>query len=87
MNKAYPLAIMAIVIAGYIYRHGSLFAYSHGTIDNVLLVLFLIMLAWLIVPSARSSDELGDTGSHESTRQSLAFRFGKFLRRIFRPGR
>lgn len=41
-------------------------------------VLFLVLMAWLIVPSVPAID--GD--GHESARKSIAFRLGKKLNRV-----
>lgn len=77
----FPLAcaIIGIAVGGYIAKHGSLFAYSHGPIDSALLVLFLIFLAWLI--SGRN--ELVDGTAHDHPDKSIAFRLGKALKRAF----
>lgn len=73
-------AFIGIAVAGYSATHGSIFAYSHGAIDSVLLVLFLVFLAWLL----SGSDEPVDGTAHDHSSQSIAFRLGKAFKRAFR---
>ena len=80
MQFAAACSFIGMAVALYTYRHGSLFAYSHGTIDSILLVLFLALLAWLL--SGRRSS-LSSANGHEDTRKSFAFRLGKTLQRTF----
>lgn len=79
----FPLACayIGIAAAAYTFTHGSLFAYSHGAIDNALLIAFLFFFAWLL--SDRSAGLVG-ADAHEDTSKSLAFRLGKSLNGIRR---
>lgn len=75
-------AFIAIAIAGYITKHGSLYAYSKGPVDEALFYGTLVLIAWLTWPSRRN--RLEDAEGHEGAGQGFAFRLGKGLNRILR---
>ncbi|ESY76107.1 hypothetical protein NKJ90_19900 [Mesorhizobium sp. M0051] len=85
MKKLHPAAA-AVFIAGAVaavLRHSSYS--SHGPIDTGIFVVFLVFFWWLI--SDFSGGEGGaDVNETASAKESIAFRFGRFLSRISRRG-
>ncbi|TPN45490.1 MULTISPECIES: hypothetical protein [unclassified Mesorhizobium] len=85
MKKLHPVAAAATIAAmcaGVLWRSG----YStYGPIDTGILVLFLIFFWWLI--SDFSGGKAGsDVDGHQSVNDGIAFRFGRFLGRVFGRG-
>jgi hypothetical protein len=85
MKKLHPgaaAAALAFGLAIMLSRGGYA---NHGPIDSALLVVFLVFFWWLI--SDFSGREAGvDADARQSEDDGIAFRFGKFLNRIFRRG-
>lgn len=73
---------IGVTLAGYVWRNGSLFAYSHGTLDVIAFFAFIAVLCWLLGPSRR--DGLLGSDAHEKPGDSFAFLLGKKLRGVFR---
>ncbi|TJV38120.1 MAG: hypothetical protein E5Y02_30660 [Mesorhizobium sp.] len=85
MKKLHPVAAaatIAAICAAVLWRSG----YStYGPIDTGILVLFLIFFWWLI--SDFSGGKAGsDVDGHQSINGGIAFRFGRFLGRVFGRG-
>ncbi|BCG87613.1 hypothetical protein MesoLj113c_37230 [Mesorhizobium sp. 113-3-9] len=82
MKKLHPAAaavVIAVVLAIVLRRDGYS---SHGPIDTAIFVVFLVFFWWLI--SDFSGGKGGtDASEAESVEKNIAFRFGRFLSRIF----
>lgn len=59
-DKWLPLSMLAVAIGAYVAREGSVLKYSRGTIDSILLVLFLLLMVWLLWPSQRDKADDSD---------------------------
>lgn len=55
-DKWLPISMLAVAISLYAARNSGLFTYSHGSIDTVLGVLALMLVAWLLWPSSKPRD-------------------------------
>ncbi|ESX83765.1 hypothetical protein [Mesorhizobium sp. LSHC412B00] len=83
MMKLRPLAAaiaIAAVLAG-VYRRSGYTTY--GLLDTAILVVFLVFFWWLISDFSRRKARV-DADGRQSTDGGIAFRFGRFLRRVFR---
>lgn len=86
MLKLRPLAAalaIALLVAGVLRRSGY---HSYGPIDTAVFVLFLIFVWWLISDFS-GGKERAPADAENGVDNSLAFRLGKVLNRVFRPGR
>ncbi|MET3593628.1 MULTISPECIES: hypothetical protein [Mesorhizobium] len=86
MLKLRPFAAafaIALLVAGVLRRSGY---HSYGLIDTAVLILFLIFVWWLISDFSGGKEPVL-TDAKDGVDNSLAFRFGKFLNRVFRRGR
>lgn len=85
MKKVHPAAA-AVFIAGavaVVFRHSSYS--SHGPIDTGIFVVFLVFFWWLISDFSGGKDGIGASDA-AAGEKSHAFRFGRFLSRIFQRG-
>ena len=86
MMKFHPVAAaltIAVLLAGVVRRSGYS---SHGPIDIILLVLFLILFWWLISDFSGGKASI-DADGRQNGDNGIAFRFGRFLNRVFRRKR
>ncbi|AZO00340.1 hypothetical protein EJ066_26220 [Mesorhizobium sp. M9A.F.Ca.ET.002.03.1.2] len=86
MKKLHPgaaAALLAVLVGIALRRNGYS---SHGPIDTALFVVFLVFFWWLISDFSGGKASV-DADGHQSANTGIAFRFGRFLSRIFRGNR
>ncbi|MBZ9895368.1 MULTISPECIES: hypothetical protein [unclassified Mesorhizobium] len=85
MKKLHPAAAamtIAVLLAG-VLRHSGYSTY--GPIDTAILVVFLVFFWWLISDFSGGKAAI-DADDGRSADNGMAFRFGRFLSRVFRRG-
>jgi len=85
MKKFHPAYSAAFLIVGTGAMISRVRYSSYGPIDTTIFVLFLIFFWWIISDFSGGKASM-DADRRQSADNGIAFRFGRFLIRIFRRG-